>query len=217
MFIKVKHYIGNIFHIKSWSDNYKRNNSFESFIDAYYYVIYTHNYLYNLLEKYYKNRNIVCHLIKYNCKNKPRVEITRSRYAVPYKMMSYDKSTLTIYIHPNMLYKDPIEFRSLLVHELIHHVYSSINLSYGLFRKIFQYRAKSKYEKDPEEFIADYWRLCYKGYLRDDIIKQLANWYINDDKDYTTTNRIVTLMEDCGYIPIVNSPIQANCGLNKTF
>lgn len=217
MLNKIKHFIGNILHIKKWSDNYKRNKSFESFVDAYSYVISKYNYLYKKLENYYKDRHIVCNIIKYNRTYYPQIIITKDKFNVPHKRMSYCKSNSIIYVHPNMLYLNPIEFRSLLVHEIIHHIYRSVNLSYGAFRDIFNKNGKGIYEKDPEEFIADYWRLCYEGYLENDIVKQLAEWYINDDKDCSITKEIVELMEHYGFIPASNKPTEANFRLCEKF
>lgn len=215
MLDRIKHFIGNIFHIKKWSDNYKRNKSFEVFYDVYNFVFFQHSYLEKLLKKYYNDRHIICSPIKYNYKYYPYIEITKDKFKVPHKRMSYCKPIATIYIHPNMLYSNPIEFRSLLVHEIVHHIYRSINLSYGMFRDTFNKYAKGTYEKDPEEFIADYWRLCYEGYLENDIVKQLAKWYINDDKDYNITREIVRLMKNYGFIPYTNMPLEARFELRE--
>lgn len=215
MILKLKHFIGNTFHIKKWSDNYQINISFESFYDTYNYVVLKHKHLYKLLQEYCEHRGMICYFNKYNNKIYPHIKITDDNNRLPYKMMAYNKGTQTIIIHSNMLYKNPIEFRGLLVHEIIHHIYSTIHVSYGLFRHAFNVHSIGDYEKDPEEFIADYWRLCYEGYYKEYIIKRLAEWYFYDDKDCTITRQIVAAMEHYGFIPTTHTPIEAHFGLNE--
>ena len=197
--LRIKHTIGNIFHIKSWSDNYERNTSREALFDAYFYVTKIFEILYYKLDKYYINRGIIIPLAKYDCNIIPSIQITKD---ILHKIMGYDFSNKTILIHPNSLYLKPIEYRSLLVHEIIHHIYTTIHITYGEFKPYFRIYGKSNYEKNPEEFIADYWRLYYEGYNEDSIAKYLGEWYFNGDDNIDKAYTIIRRLQNCGYIPI---------------
>lgn len=200
---KIKYFIGNTFHIRQWSDNYNRNISNEALNDAYIYVVTKHRELYNKLNDYYKGRNIAIPLKKYDINLIPKIKITNSKQLVPHKIMAYDEACFTIYVHHSMLYLNPIEYRSLLVHEVIHHVYHCILLSYGGIRWTFKNNAIGIYEQDPEEFVADYWRLFYEGYDENSILKYLSEWYFKND---TITYDIIIRLQNWGYIPTHKCP-----------
>lgn len=196
--IDIKHYIGNIFHIKSWSNNYERNISNQALYDAYNYVVTTHLTLYDKLDNYYKERHICIPLKKYDNKLQPTIEITYDKH---YSLMTYNIYTNIIRVYYKTLYLNPIMYRSILVHEIIHHIYNNLHLSYAGIKWIFKANAIGEYEQDPEEFIADYWRLFYEGCNEDTIVKYLANWYLKSDDKYIVAKRIITRLQNWGYIP----------------
>lgn len=201
MITKIKYFIGNTFHIKKWSNNYERNISPVAIYDVYWFVVRNHFDLYNNLTLYYKHRHIITPAPLYPLTTKmPTILISAKE--TPYKRMAYRHYTNTIFVHPSMLYINPIEYRAVLVHEMVHHVYMTIKLSYGGVRNVFNKHGIGGYEKDPEEFVADYWRLYYEGYGEDFIIDTLADWYFKGDERKFISKKMINHFQTAGYIPM---------------